>query len=70
MMSRRRVAHGRRRTAVVEPSDEKIDKSLEETFPASDPPSWTPLARIGSPRRRRQVTSNKRRIYPPSTLGE
>jgi len=29
-MSRRHVAHGRRRTAVVEPSAEKIDESLED----------------------------------------
>jgi hypothetical protein len=28
-----------------------IDETLEETFPASDPPSWAALARIGSPRR-------------------
>jgi hypothetical protein len=28
-----------------------IDESLEETFPASDPPSWGALVRIGSPRR-------------------
>jgi hypothetical protein len=29
-----------------------IDESLLETFPASDPPSWTALARVGSPHRR------------------
>jgi hypothetical protein len=33
------------------PSEQKIDESLEETFPASDPPNWTLLARIGSPKR-------------------
>ena len=29
-----------------------IDESLEQTFPASDPPSWTIVTRIGSPRRK------------------
>jgi hypothetical protein len=33
------------------PSEQEIDESLEETFPASDPPSWTLLSRIGSPKR-------------------
>jgi len=32
-------------------SQADIDESLQETFPASDPPTWTVLARIGSPRR-------------------
>jgi hypothetical protein len=31
-------------------SERDIDESLEESFPASDPPSWTVLSRIGRPR--------------------
>jgi hypothetical protein len=45
---------------VTESTEEKIDQSLEDTFPASDPPGWTPLMRIGSPRRPRRVNSKNR----------
>jgi hypothetical protein len=31
-------------------SEREIDESLEASFPASDPPPWTPLRHIGSPR--------------------
>jgi hypothetical protein len=30
---------------------DEIDKSLIDSFPASDPPAWIPLARVGIPKR-------------------
>jgi hypothetical protein len=31
---------------------DEIAQSLIETFPASDPPAWVPLVRVGIPKRR------------------
>jgi hypothetical protein len=30
---------------------DEIAESLIDTFPASDPPAWIPLARVGTPKR-------------------
>ena len=44
--TRRRKASQRRARR-----ETKIDESVEESFPASDPPTWDPPVRIGRPRR-------------------
>jgi hypothetical protein len=49
-------ATGRRKrppeVPAVTSTESMLDESLEQTFPASDPPSWTLVTRIGSPRRK------------------
>ena len=51
-----REAIGRRKrrpqVPVVTNEESMLDETLEQTFPASDPPSWTLVSRIGSPRRK------------------
>ena len=33
-------------------AEHRIDEALEDTFPASDPPAFTPVLHTGRPRRR------------------
>jgi hypothetical protein len=44
----------------IETVDE-VDESLIETFPASDPPAWVALARVGIPKRRKTKSSRARK---------
>jgi hypothetical protein len=37
----------------------KVDESLQETFSASDRPSWTLSAPVGSPRRKRETSTTE-----------
>jgi len=49
---------------IASTDDDEILESLIDTFPASDPPAWVALARVGIPKRK----PTSRRARKPSHL--
>jgi hypothetical protein len=45
-------ANARPSQIIETPAFDEITESLIETFPASDPPAWVAVARVGVPKRR------------------
>lgn len=48
------------KTTTSDDVDEELVESLIDTFPASDPPAWIPLARVGTPKRQKKLPDNRR----------
>jgi hypothetical protein len=59
--SRKGRANARPPRTIKTTAIDDITESLIETFPASDPPAWIALARVGIPKRRKTKSSRARK---------
>ena len=59
--SRKDRANARPLRTIKTTAIDDITESLIETFPASDPPAWIALARVGIPKRRKTKSSRARK---------